>query len=81
MVASKAAENWLATWKREAISKSELELPIRLLEAAVTFRKTMDRRVLLALPLEERQLLEPLCAFGLWSPATCRPLCTRCSTR
>ncbi|MEC4815241.1 MAG: hypothetical protein SAK29_18475 [Scytonema sp. PMC 1069.18] len=40
--------------------REEFQLPLRLLDAAVRYRDKQDRRVLLELPIEERELLKPL---------------------
>lgn len=54
----KAAVQWVAMWKNVAGSFPELQMPLRLLEAAVEYRETSDERVLLALPVEEREILQ-----------------------
>jgi len=62
MVSDKTARTWLELW-RELTSNYEeqFKIPIRLLDAAVRYKETKgDRRVLLELPIEERNLLEPL---------------------
>jgi tetratricopeptide (TPR) repeat protein len=54
------AQSWQEIWRNAAGNRSELQLPLRLLEAAVRFRETQDPRVLLELPVEERTLLQEL---------------------
>jgi tetratricopeptide (TPR) repeat protein len=54
---------WASIWKEAAGSYVELELPLRLLEAAVEYQESGDDRVLLALPLEEREILHSMIGF------------------
>ncbi|MEG5174813.1 tetratricopeptide repeat protein [Microcoleus sp. B3-D7] len=61
MVSDKAARTWLELWQELTSKYEEFQIPIRLLNAAVRYKETKgDRRVLLELPIEERNLLEPL---------------------
>jgi tetratricopeptide (TPR) repeat protein len=61
MVSDKAARTWLELWQELTSNYKEFQIPIRLLNAAVRYKETKgDRRVLLELPIEERNLLEPL---------------------
>ncbi len=61
MVSDKAAQTWLEVWRELTSDRPEFHLPLRLLNAAVRYRATKgDRRVLLELPIEERNLLKPL---------------------
>ncbi|EGK87757.1 Tetratricopeptide TPR_1 repeat-containing protein [Microcoleus vaginatus FGP-2] len=62
MVSDKAARTWLELWQELTSNYDEqFKIPIRLLDAAVRYKETKgDRRVLLELPIEERNLLEPL---------------------
>ncbi|MBD1827273.1 tetratricopeptide repeat protein [Microcoleus sp. FACHB-61] len=62
MVSDKAARTWLELWQELTSNYDEqFKIPIRLLNAAVRYKETKgDRRVLLELPIEERNLLEPL---------------------
>jgi hypothetical protein len=62
MVSDKAARTWLELWQELTSNYEEqFKIPIRLLDAAVRYKETKgDRRVLLKLPIEERNLLEPL---------------------
>ena len=62
MVSDKAARTWLELWREPTSNYDEqFKIPIRLLDAAVRYKETKgDRRVLLELAIEERNLLEPL---------------------
>jgi tetratricopeptide (TPR) repeat protein len=61
MVSDKAARTWLELWQELTSNYEQFQIPIRLLNAAVRYKETKgDRRVLLELPIEERNLLEPL---------------------
>jgi len=61
MVSDKAARTWLELWQELTSNYEEFQIPIRLLDAAVRYKETKgDRRVLLELAIEERNLLEPL---------------------
>jgi hypothetical protein len=60
MVSDAAARAWRDVWQELTGDRKEFQIPLRLLDAAVRYRETHDRRVLLALPVEERKLLEPL---------------------
>ncbi len=61
MVSNKAAHTWLELWQEPTSNYEQFQIPIRLLNAAVHYKETKgDRRVLLELPIEERNLLEPL---------------------
>ncbi|MEG4104732.1 tetratricopeptide repeat protein [Microcoleus sp. S13_C5] len=61
MVSDKAARTWLELWQEPTSNYEEFKIPIRLLNAAVRYKETKgDRRVLLELAIEERNLLEPL---------------------
>jgi len=61
MVSDKAARTWLELWQELTSNYEQFQIPIRLLDAAVRYKETKgDRRVLLELPIEERNLLEPL---------------------
>ncbi|MEG4144702.1 tetratricopeptide repeat protein, partial [Microcoleus sp. Pol12B5] len=61
MVSDTTARTWLELWQKLTRKYDELKIPIRLLNAAVRYKETKgDRRVLLELPIEERNLLEPL---------------------
>jgi len=54
------ARQWLSALREVAGDREEFSVALRLLDTAVRYRETGDERVLLQLPLEERQLLEPL---------------------
>ncbi|MCG5056500.1 MAG: tetratricopeptide repeat protein [Limnoraphis sp. WC205] len=61
MVSEKAAQAWLEIWQEIVGDRIEFKIPLRLLETAVRYRQTKgDPRVLLRLPIEERNLLKPL---------------------
>ena len=62
MVSDKAALTWLELWQELTRKYDEqFKIPMRLLNAAVCYKETKgDRRVLLKLAIEERNLLEPL---------------------
>jgi tetratricopeptide (TPR) repeat protein len=60
MVSDAAAREWLEIWKELAGDRDEFQIPLRLLNAAVRYRETKDRRVLLRIAVEERKILEPL---------------------
>jgi len=55
-----ARSAWLRIWKESAGDTPELQVPLRLLGAAVPFITTGDRRTLLDLSLEERAIVLPL---------------------
>ena len=57
-VSDAVAAAWRDVWRGVAEGREELELPVRLLDAAVRYRETRDQRVLLELPAEERAILE-----------------------
>ena len=57
MFSNKAAQTWLQVWQEIAGEKPELEIPLRWLKTAVSYKETKrDRKVLLQLPKEERNL-------------------------
>jgi len=61
MVSDKAARTWLEVWRQIVGDRTEFQIPLRFLNAAVRYRETKgDPRVLLELPIEERNLLKPL---------------------
>jgi hypothetical protein len=47
-------------WKSAAGDQPELALPLCLFDAAIRYRDTQDKRVLLELPIEERKILDTL---------------------
>ena len=54
---------WMETWEKAAGHIPQMQLPLRLLNAAVRYLNSgepPDPRILLQLPVEERTLLEPL---------------------
>jgi tetratricopeptide (TPR) repeat protein len=60
MVSDKAAQKWLEVLQELGSNYTEFQIPLRLLDAAVRYREKGDKRVLLELPIEERELLKPL---------------------
>lgn len=54
------ALSWWETWGELVRERKELELPLRLLGAAARYMDQRDIRHLLALPIEERRIVEPL---------------------
>jgi tetratricopeptide (TPR) repeat protein len=54
-----ALESWLTVCQEAGKNFPELQLPLRLMAAGVGFLRTGSRDSLLALPLEQRTLLEP----------------------
>jgi hypothetical protein len=61
MVSNTAARIWVELWS-QSVSHEEFEIPVKVLKAAVQYKETGDRRVLMMLPQELRFLLEPLVA-------------------
>ena len=59
-ISQSQAEKWLAAWQSVPNEGTELEIPVRILAAAVEWKKTRDVRALLALPIEERRILESM---------------------
>ncbi|MEM8718598.1 MAG: tetratricopeptide repeat protein, partial [Cyanobacteria bacterium P01_G01_bin.39] len=61
LVSDKLARAWLEIWQEIAEDKSELTIALRLLKTAVEYKeKKGDRKILLRLAKEEREILEPL---------------------
>jgi hypothetical protein len=60
MVSNKAAQTWVEVWQELTSDYSKFQIPLRLLNAAVRYREKGGKRVLLELPIEERNLLKPL---------------------
>lgn len=58
MISEAEARMWLKVWEELAGNCIEFQVPLRLLSAVVRYREKHDQRVLLALPIEERTLLE-----------------------
>ncbi len=58
------ARAWSSVWQDLGADKPGLTISLRLFDAAVHYRESGDERVLLALPAEERALLEPLLEAG-----------------
>ena len=55
-----AARGWRDIWHELGGEYPQLEVPLRLLDAAVEYLASRDPRVLLRLPQEERSVLKPL---------------------
>jgi len=51
---------WNAAWQTAGAGHADLEIPLRLLDAAVQWYRKPDRRILLRLPIEERRVLEKI---------------------
>ncbi len=64
MIADTAAREWLRVWREAAGSSVEMDLPLRLLDAAVSYHTTKDRRALLTLSIEERSIIQPMLGVG-----------------
>ncbi|NQT15106.1 MAG: hypothetical protein HQ582_20280, partial [Planctomycetes bacterium] len=60
LIGDEVARAWRDVWQELGQACPELEIPLRLLDAAVRYREKPDVRVLLGLPMEERELLKPL---------------------
>jgi tetratricopeptide (TPR) repeat protein len=54
------AQGWLEMWQNLAGQYDEFQVALNLLKVAVEYKINRDRRVLLQLPQEERQILEEL---------------------
>jgi len=54
------AQDWLEMWQNLAGQYDEFQVALNLLKIAVEYKINRDRRVLLQLPQEERQILEEL---------------------
>ncbi|MBI5366841.1 MAG: hypothetical protein HZA54_07370 [Planctomycetes bacterium] len=54
------SSEWVRVWRELAGGHKEMALPLRLLGAAVHYLASGDDRPLLALPVEERRIVEPL---------------------
>jgi tetratricopeptide (TPR) repeat protein len=64
MVSHTAAQLWRDIWHECGRGYDALTIPLRLLDAAVSYRETRDQRVLLRLPMEERKVLEQILEEG-----------------
>ncbi len=61
MVSDKLARTWLEIWQSIVGDKLELSIALRFLKTAVEYKESKgDRRVLMKLAKEEREILEPL---------------------
>ncbi len=58
-IPDQTARAWLDTWRELAGDTPQLQLPLRLLAAGVDYKAKQRPEALLALPREERGLLEP----------------------
>ncbi|KXX65667.1 AAA family ATPase [Marichromatium gracile] len=58
-ITDQTARAWVETWHELAGDIEALALPLRLLAASADYKASRDRRILLGLAREERQLLEP----------------------
>jgi hypothetical protein len=72
--------NWRDAAQDVLGSIDHFQIPLRLLDTAVRYRETEDRRVLLELPIEERTLLEPLLGIEESQPSS-RPAGKRAHKR
>jgi tetratricopeptide (TPR) repeat protein len=59
-ISEHAAQAWLEMWQNLAGKYNEFQVALNLLKVAVEYKISCDRRVLLQLPQEERQILEEL---------------------
>ncbi len=59
-VSNQLALQWRDSWASIATGNTELDMPLRLLEAVVRYKENPDPQILLGLAAEERALLEPL---------------------
>jgi tetratricopeptide (TPR) repeat protein len=59
-VTVEVAQLWLKTWMQLAGEYPEMALPLRLLKTAVAYKENPSKRTLAGLPIEERDILEPL---------------------
>jgi len=59
-IGNETARAWRDLWHELGAEHPELNIPLRLLDAAVRYRAKPDVRILLGLPIEERKLLKPL---------------------
>jgi tetratricopeptide (TPR) repeat protein len=57
---NEARDTWLRLWQEATRGHAEMQVPLRLLGAAVRFLNTNDRRALLELAIEERAIVQPL---------------------
>ena len=64
MVSHTTAQIWRDIWQECGRGYDALTIPLRLLDAAVSYRETRDQRVLLRLPMEERKVLEQILEEG-----------------
>ncbi len=68
IVSDKLARTWLEIWQSIVGDKPELSIALRFLKIAVQYKESKgDRRVLMKLAKEEREILEPLVMGGVRS--------------
>ena len=60
MVSRTTAQIWWDLWQECGRRYDALTIPLRLLDAAVSYSELRDQRVLLRLPMEERKVLEQI---------------------
>jgi hypothetical protein len=54
------AQEWLEAWEKSVQDQPQMDVALRLLRAAVEWKRTRDRGALLRLAAEERTVLEEL---------------------
>jgi len=59
-VSQSVAESWQTEWQSVRKTEPRLGIPVRLLTAAVGWKKTRSVQALMSLPIEERRILESL---------------------
>jgi DNA-binding MarR family transcriptional regulator len=59
-ISETSADLWNAAWSAAGSRHDDMEVPLRLLDAAVRWKRNPDRRILLALPEEERRILQEI---------------------
>jgi len=75
-ISDKASETWVRVWAEQGAGRDALQVGIRLVATAQRWQLQRDPRVLLALPSEERALLEGVLAgsaMGEHEPANAIP--------
>ncbi len=63
-ITEETARAWRDVWQELGSSCEALRSPLRLLDAGVRYREKPDPRILLSLPIEERNLLRPILGIG-----------------
>ena len=59
-----ALNGWREAWQAAVGDCDAFQLPLRLIDAMIQYRATQDLRILLDLPVEERDLLRQLLQIG-----------------